>query len=782
MKITFFKNKESRIGYVKDITIQELYNIVSNFKLINKDEQQCYIAGTLDKNNRGSSYSMLTRSMITLDIDKTNMSIDELSEKITDTHIIYTTYSNSDTIHSYRVLIPLNAEIAADNYNTIATNYATKFENVDPSSYKPKQLMFFGGAKNPNNAESRIVIKTLFNPEHKQVKNVLSTLDANDYDLWIRTGIALYNSYGDEGFTLFNEWSKTADNYGRVEEKWESFKTNTDKKRFVCSIFYDAKVEYKLPTIEFDTVEANSEYKYLGGTAELFEKYYGEEFNLRMNAIISELKDWRFLFSKFIKEECGVKLTYKDKKVTKTILISFEKGKYEVVIKTNDEISYKKSYDHLFDVFVKHGQLYPNVLTKLPVVDDQIEDFLLGGIPLQYNSTLLNNYELDCNNYFMRIKHSFEVLGLYITLDYIQSGAIFINGKIPKLDNTVIRSTLKNKIKIETGIVEFDEYYNSILQTQKTNAFVNMIKLKPWDGVNRVDEFIDSFKVKSDQYDDFKYFMPRYLSQLFCLHMDDEIWEDYKLNYYRKYNRNIIAKAEAVLILIGGQGLSKSTAISAFLPHNMNKYIGSQYIDFKGGNAVDRFKVDYLICELGEIDVFISKNAEEFKNFLSQSEMRGREAYAKDPVLLKRKSLFYGTSNHRSILKDITGSRRFLCIDIDETLNIKHKDKFMQQLWAELYHKVLNFEITPFVDKVFNQTDYRYISVTEEDILEHFEVSNYKEGKALSERQVFRKIAPFDLKFDDTIKGKITRALISLNAPIKKQNGNILYWLKEKTK
>lgn len=50
---------------------------------------------------------------------------------------------------------------------------------------------------------------------------------ADDYDLWVQVGMALFHQYDGEaaGFSLWNEWSETADNYDpdALERHWKSF-------------------------------------------------------------------------------------------------------------------------------------------------------------------------------------------------------------------------------------------------------------------------------------------------------------------------------------------------------------------------------------------------------------------------------------------------------------------------------------------------------------------------------------------------------------------------------
>ena len=66
--------------------------------------------------------------------------------------------------------------------------------------------------------------------EHQIDKDViwqmLSHIPAFDRDAWIKIGMALKAEFGDRGLSLFDEWSKQADNYEpkSVTSVWRSFK------------------------------------------------------------------------------------------------------------------------------------------------------------------------------------------------------------------------------------------------------------------------------------------------------------------------------------------------------------------------------------------------------------------------------------------------------------------------------------------------------------------------------------------------------------------------------
>jgi hypothetical protein len=63
-------------------------------------------------------------------------------------------------------------------------------------------------------------------PDLDKTWQMLRYIPADDRDVWIKMGMALKSEYGDEGFSLLDQWSQTADNYDHkaISAVWRSFK------------------------------------------------------------------------------------------------------------------------------------------------------------------------------------------------------------------------------------------------------------------------------------------------------------------------------------------------------------------------------------------------------------------------------------------------------------------------------------------------------------------------------------------------------------------------------
>jgi hypothetical protein len=60
------------------------------------------------------------------------------------------------------------------------------------------------------------------------IQRALSHIPAQDRDMWLRMGMAVTSGLGEDGFGLWDTWSRTADNYNASDARavWRSIKPN----------------------------------------------------------------------------------------------------------------------------------------------------------------------------------------------------------------------------------------------------------------------------------------------------------------------------------------------------------------------------------------------------------------------------------------------------------------------------------------------------------------------------------------------------------------------------
>lgn len=109
---------------------------------------------------------------------------------------------------------------------------------------------------------------------------------------------------------------------------------------------------------------------------------------------------------------------------------------------------------------------------------------------------------------------------------------------------------------------------------------------------------------------------------------------------------------------------------------------GVSSLDARLGLAMDGFG----LINLDEFDRLPDRKMVLLKNWMQMAGMNVRKAHAKHFHPLPRLASFIGTTNQKNLLSDPTGSRRFLCVEVQSKINcegIEH-DQIYAQLKDEL--------------------------------------------------------------------------------------------------
>ena len=143
------------------------------------------------------------------------------------------------------------------------------------------------------------------------------------------------------------------------------------------------------------------------------------------------------------------------------------------------------------------------------------------------------------------------------------------------------------------------------------------------------------------------------------------------------------------VLVSGEQGVGKSTFCRQLLPDSLRGY----YLDnlnLSPGTSPEKKLVNKGLINLDEFDKIGEKRQPDLKNLLQMLSVpvyRGKRlGYVTEPRLAS----FIGTTNSRQILCDVTGSRRFLCVEVKRYISdeaLEHK-----QLYAQLKQEVMGGE------------------------------------------------------------------------------------------
>lgn len=155
-------------------------------------------------------------------------------------------------------------------------------------------------------------------------------------------------------------------------------------------------------------------------------------------------------------------------------------------------------------------------------------------------------------------------------------------------------------------------------------------------------------------------------------------------------NDNQIYGNQCVLTLIGSQGCRKSTFLKMLLPESLQSYYLDN-INLSNEFSRDMSLSDNLIVNIDEMDQIKDSQQATLKFCISRPVINGRPIYGKTQAVRKRYASFVATTNSPHPLKDATGSRRFLCIQIPDGLKIDVETPIdYKQLYAQIIDEIDN--------------------------------------------------------------------------------------------
>lgn len=193
-------------------------------------------------------------------------------------------------------------------------------------------------------------------------------------------------------------------------------------------------------------------------------------------------------------------------------------------------------------------------------------------------------------------------------------------------------------------------------------------------------------------------------------------------------------------LLVGPQGFRKSTFCRIILPPEL-RFAYSDSLDFKSKRDAEMSLSRFLLINLDEFD-YINPSQQGFlKHLLQKPAASLRKPYGNSIQEMRRYTSFIGTSNHKDLLTDISGSRRFICIEveapIDTNVTINYK-----QLYAQAMHDIRRGErywLDDSDEAVLKETnrEFERISPIEQLFLCNFRsAEEEEEGELMSPMQI----------------------------------------------
>lgn len=145
------------------------------------------------------------------------------------------------------------------------------------------------------------------------------------------------------------------------------------------------------------------------------------------------------------------------------------------------------------------------------------------------------------------------------------------------------------------------------------------------------------------------------------------------------------ANSVAPILISEEQGRHKSTFCRSLMPPQLARYYSDNLKLTAQGNP-ERLLAEMGLLNMDEFDKYGPQKMPLLKNLMQMSSLNICKAYQKNFRALPRIASFIGTSNRTDLLHDPTGSRRFICIEVEHDIDcsgINHSQIYAQ-LKAEL--------------------------------------------------------------------------------------------------
>lgn len=123
---------------------------------------------------------------------------------------------------------------------------------------------------------------------------------------------------------------------------------------------------------------------------------------------------------------------------------------------------------------------------------------------------------------------------------------------------------------------------------------------------------------------------------------------------------NVKVVNQTALVIIGGQGIGKSTFLLNLIPDELRHYVCAKKLDPNNKDSEVQLSESGLII-LDELDYYKKQDIGELKEIITKAAIKTRRPYGYHSDVLIRRASFAGTSNTEQVLDDSSGSRRFLC-------------------------------------------------------------------------------------------------------------------------
>jgi hypothetical protein len=168
---------------------------------------------------------------------------------------------------------------------------------------------------------------------------------------------------------------------------------------------------------------------------------------------------------------------------------------------------------------------------------------------------------------------------------------------------------------------------------------------------------------------------------------------------------NELKVSPLTLVLCGQkQGTGKTSFFRNLLPTDLQKYLIEHKIDAKDKDSVYNLVKGLLVLD-DEFGGLATKDVKDFKKVADTNMVDIRLPYSSFYSKLKRRASLCGTSNEKDVLKDVTGNRRILPINVEKI----DYDRLISLNTANLWLEAYQLYKSGFDWKIFSNDDINFL-------------------------------------------------------------------------
>ena len=243
-----------------------------------------------------------------------------------------------------------------------------------------------------------------------------------------------------------------------------------------------------------------------------------------------------------------------------------------------------------------------------------------------------------------------------------------------------------------------------------------------------------------------------------------------------------------VLVLIGKQGIYKTTWLEHLIPPHLRAY-ACKLANSNDLNKDERLRIaEFGLISLDEIDSMNSRELNQLKSIITATDVNERAAYAYTKERRVRLASFCASGNRRDFLTDITGNRRWLPFEVESIQSpfttILPYERMYAQAWALAQDPFFSYWFDLDEIEVLEQHNQHFRDTSNEEQLLPilFDVPAEGRGEFMTTAQISERLVtygnikqPMALCRLGTVLGKAGFRAVTRNAGSGRARGWIVY-------